>query len=274
MAYEGNGTVLPIVPMGNNNGDWGGTMGAVLMAALLGNGFNRGFNGVGAADTAAITGLQAQLNGLMDSVNRNETGSQIDSLRTDVNNSTTSIMSGLQSVEHNNLNAVSELGNTMNLSFQQVLMALCNGFAGVNANICQSTNNINSNITQSTNSINSNLCNGFHDQTVQGFKNTAEIKEAICCLSTKMDTFKIADLEAQKVALKDEVSNLKQTSFLQTQFAALQQEIDSLRPRRHGRCNDDEQTQTVTVNNDVGSIINALSGALSAAARNNTNQVK
>ena len=174
----GNGMVMPVTPMGNNNGGFGNFGGdgwwIILLLLLCGNGWGGGFGGYGggmgalAADGAVLYPWMNQAEITTDGFREQMLNGNINSIRDGIGNLATQICGATGDIQN----------------------SLCNGFAGVNATI----NSTAANAETAANARQiANMQQAFAAQTAmaQGF-NQLGSQFADCCCENRLG---IADLK-------------------------------------------------------------------------------
>ena len=179
------------------NGFFGGGefLAFLIFAIIFGGGWGgfgfggRGMMGLnGAGAVIADTGIQSQLSQIQSQINTNRIEDTLGTLQA----------TGTQGFAGINTAVTNGFANTANIMNQ--------GFASVNSSLCQGF----AALTNSTNQ-------GFAAQALQSNQNTQSIINAICGLSSKIDSNTIAELSANNAALKAEISNAHQTAVLTKQ---------------------------------------------------------
>lgn len=160
----------------------------LIFAIIFGNG-GWGFGGNrgvgGAGAVIADQGIQSQLSNLQDQMSTN----RIESTLGVINNGVVQGFAGLNTV-------------------------ISNGFANQTNNMNLGFNGLNNAITQ-----------GFAAQALQGNQNTQSIINAICGLSSKIDSNTIAELSANNAALRAKVDNANQTAVFTAQMNGLASQL-------------------------------------------------
>lgn len=204
MAYfEGE---VPVVSTGTNNGMWGGDgIWAILLLALLGNGFGYGRGGYGAGAGISGEALGYELGKV---ATTNDVASGF---------STSSIISGINDIKLGQ----SQMQNFVNQGFSGLSGQLTGEFRNVDNAICTLGYQTQAGFNSLAHQISDCCC--ATQRAIDGVnynmaKNTCDIVTAINTSNQKvidyMQNEKICGLQAENVALKGQISNYNQTNAI------------------------------------------------------------
>ena len=204
MAYfEGE---VPVVTTGNNNGMWGGDgIWAILLLALLGNGFGYGRGGYGAGAGISGEALGYELGKV---ATTNDVASGFN------NSAVLSSLNDIKLTQASNLNFINQGFSGLNTQIQA-------GFAGVDNAICTLGYQNQAGFNSLAHQISDCCC--ATQRAIDGVnynmaKNTCDIVTAINSSNQRvidyMQNEKICGLQAENVAVKGQISNYNQTNAI------------------------------------------------------------
>lgn len=227
MAYESTG--VPVI-MGNGDGMGMGSLGGILIGALLGgNGGlfgNRGYGaGVAGADVAMSAGIQNQINGLSAQLTTGALNSEISGLESALNAANIANLQGIgnnallyqggnaqvlaaqAANNYTTLSSINALGRDVTAAINQSALQELNSF-----------NNLSTTILQGFNEIGRDTAAGFN-QVIMG-QNAMSAQMASCCCSIEKAIH--ADGEATRALI-----NANTMASLQAQLSDAKSVINS-----------------------------------------------